>query len=75
MVSVVERIEELATSQTKRMPPETKADAALSFLDNMTYKYPDVHRYIKAKWRELIEEMLISRLTPDELTPKKNKAE
>ena len=74
-VEAVGRVEEVAKSQTERMLSETKAGAALSFLDNMAYKYPDVHKYITQKGRDLIEEVLISRLTPDELTPKKNKAE
>lgn len=69
-VKAVSRVEELAKSQTQRMLSGTKADTALRFLDNMSYEYPDVHNYITKKGKDIIESVLISKLTPDEMTPK-----
>ena len=69
-VKAVTRVEELAKTQVNRMASGTKTEMALSYLDNLAETSPDVHRYIKSKGIDLIERVLISRLTPDEMTPR-----
>lgn len=69
-VQAVTRVEELAKRQISRIASDTKAEMALSYLDNLAGTNHDLHRYIVAKGKQLIEQVLISRLTPDEMTPK-----
>ena len=72
-VQAVTRAEELAKLQVSRMTSGSKAEAALSYLDNLASSDPELHRYITGKGKELIERVLISRLTPDEMTPHRAK--
>jgi hypothetical protein len=68
----VERAEAIAKAQTQRMASDSKLSIALAYVDNYANDNPKLKEYVKGHARGLVESVLVSRLTPDDMTPKGN---
>lgn len=64
----VTRTEEIALSSGYKGPEKLRL--ALTIIDNLAKQHPETLTYIRGKEEELINKILHSSLTTDELTPK-----
>lgn len=68
--SAVMRVEETAKRQAAKIPAPQKLKAALSLLNTTAAAHPEVADYLRKNATAMVERVLHSSLTPDEMTPK-----
>lgn len=66
----VVKVEAAAKAKAGQITSKNKLMMALNYMDEVAQEYPELRKLLADKGAALVESVLRSRLTPDDLTPK-----
>lgn len=69
-LKAIERVEEKARLAANKIEGPEKLKMALDAIDKASEKFPEIKKYSAGKLEDLVESLLKSRLSSDEVTPK-----
>lgn len=69
IADIIMRVEGMAKDRAGSWDSESKLRQALMMVENLRVSQPEVYKAVRGKAESMIESLLISRLTPDEVTP------